>query len=157
IAEDASRPFDLASGPLVRARVLRLDEADHVLVLSQHHVNTDAWSNGVLAHEVSAGYEAFSNGLPSPLGELSIPYADFATWQREWLAGETLEKQLSYWKEELKGVPPSLELPTDRPRPSEQTFRGRTQTFLLSKHLSESVKELSQREGATLFMTLLAA
>ena len=157
VSADVHRPFDLASGSLVRACVIRVDDAQHVLVLSQHHINTDAWSNGVLAHEISTGYEAFSNGLPSPLSELSIQYADFAAWQRERLEGETLEKQLSFWKEELRGVPPSLELPTDRPRPAVQTFRGATRTFRLSKQLAESLKELSQKESATLFMTLLAA
>jgi amino acid adenylation domain-containing protein/non-ribosomal peptide synthase protein (TIGR01720 family) len=157
VTAEARRPFDLASGPLVRACVIRLDDAQHVLVLSQHHINTDAWSNAVVAHEVSTGYEAFSNGVPSPLTELPIQYADFAAWQREWLAGETLEDQLSFWKEELKGAPPALELPTDRPRPAVQTFRGATRTIGLPKHLVDALKDLSHQEGATLFMTLLAA
>jgi len=157
VADEARRPFDLAGGPLVRASLLRLDAALHVLILSQHHINTDAWSNDVFAREVSTGYGAFSNGLPSTLADLSIQYADFATWQREWLERETLDRQLSFWKEELKGVPPSLELPTDRPRLAVQTFRGATKTFGLSKRLLESLKALSQEQGATLFMTLLAA
>ena len=158
VTEDAHRPFDLASGPLVRACLLRLDEADHVLVLSQHHINTDAWSNGVLAHEVSNGVTrlfrtACRRRWPSCRSSMptSRPGSESGS------TGETLQKQLSFWKEELKSVPPSLELPTDRPRPPVQTFRGATRTFRLSKHLSESLKELSQREGATLFMTLLAA
>ena len=152
VADEARRPFDLAGGPLVRASLLRLDAALHVLILSQHHINTDAWSNDVFAREVSTGYGAFSNGLPSTLADLSIQYADFATWQREWLERETLDRQLSFWKEELKGVPPSLELPTDRPRLAVQTFRGATKTFGLSKRLLESLKALSQDQGATLFM-----
>ena len=157
VTDEAHRPFDLASGPLVRALLLRLDATDHVLLLSQHHINTDAWSNSVLAHEVSTGFDAFANGLPSPLAELAIQYADYATWQREWLAGETLRRQVSFWKEELKIVPPPLELPADRPRPAEPTFRGATESFRLSKRVSDALNEVSQREGATVFMTVLAA
>jgi amino acid adenylation domain-containing protein/non-ribosomal peptide synthase protein (TIGR01720 family) len=156
-SEDALRPFDLARGPLLRACVMQLDDQDHILLLSQHHINTDAWSNDVLVHEVTKGYGAFSSGAPSPLPELPIQYADFAAWQREWLESEAARQQLAFWTEELKGVAPSLELPTDRPRPVAQTFNGAARKFRLSKRLAVSLGELSRKEGTTLFMTLLAA
>jgi amino acid adenylation domain-containing protein/non-ribosomal peptide synthase protein (TIGR01720 family) len=155
--EEARRPFDLAHGPLVRACVLQLSDGDHVLLLSQHHINTDAWSNDVLVQEVSISYTAFSNGRPLPSAELPIQYADFAVWQREWLESEAARKQLAFWTDEFTIVPPALQLPTDRPRPPAQTFRGAARHFTFSRRLSAAVKELSQKEGATLFMTLLAA
>jgi non-ribosomal peptide synthetase component F len=122
-----------------------------------HHIISDGWSAGVLIREVVALYEAFSQQQPSPLPELTIQYADYAVWQREQLQGELLEEQLSYWKEQLRGAPAVLELPTDRPRPSVQSYRGAVESFTLSRELSEGMKQLSQREGVTLFMTLLAA
>ncbi|HET9359968.1 MAG TPA: amino acid adenylation domain-containing protein [Vicinamibacterales bacterium] len=156
-AEDALRLFDLARGPLVRACVMQLNDLDHVLLLSQHHINTDAWSNDVLVHEVSKAFGAFSNGTPSPLAELPIQYADYAAWQREWLESEPARQQLVFWTEEFKAVPPALELPTDRPRPAAQTFHGAARRFRLSRRLAASLRELSGKEGTTLFMTLLAA
>ncbi|HEX8923088.1 MAG TPA: condensation domain-containing protein, partial [Pyrinomonadaceae bacterium] len=155
--EDARAPFDLKRGPLMRAKLLRLSEEEHVLLMTMHHIVSDGWSMGVLIREVAALYEAFSRGAASPLPELSIQYADFAVWQREWLEGEVLEKQLGYWREQLGGAPPVLELPTDKPRPSMQRFQGERHRFKLSKSLSKELEALSQREGATLFMTLLAA
>ena len=155
--EEAQRPFDLAQGPLLRTTLLRLDKEEHILLLTMHHIVSDGWSMGVLFRELSALYEAFSAGKPSPLPELPIQYADFAVWQRQWLQGETLEAQLAYWKKQLDGVCPVLELPTDRPRPAVQTFRGARQSMVLSKSLTEAVKALSHQEGTTLFMTLLAA
>jgi amino acid adenylation domain-containing protein len=156
-AEEAFRPFDLSRGPLVRATLLRLGAEDHVLLLTLHHIVSDGWSMGVLFREFAALYEAFSQGKPSPLGELPIQYADYAMWQREWLQGEVLEQQLSYWKERLSGELPVLELPTDRPRPAVQSFRGTYQHVALPKELSAGLRALSRQEGATLFMTLLAA
>jgi len=153
---EARRPFDLEHGPIWRARLLRLDPAEHVLLLTIHHVAFDGWSMGVLFRELAALYEAFSEGKPSPLAELPIQYADFAVWQRQWLQGEALEGQLSYWKRQLDDLP-ALQLPTDRPRPPVQTHRGARQSIALPESLTEDLKELSRREGATLFMTLLAA
>ncbi len=154
--EEARRPFDLARGPLFRAGLLRLGEEEHVLLLTMHHIVSDGWSMGVFRRELETLYEAFSRGEPSPLAELPIQYADFAVWQRRWLQGEVLDRQLSYWKQRLAGVG-ALELPTDHPRPPVQTFRGTRQSLALSESLTEALKELSRREGVTLFMTLLGA
>jgi len=156
-AEEAQRPFDLARGPLLRANLLRLGAEEHILLLNMHHIVSDGWSHGVFVRELTALYEAFSQGNPSPLEELPIQYADYALWQREWLQGEVLEEHLGYWKQRLTGAPAMLELPTDRPRPAVQSYRGALHPLVLSKSLSESLKVLSQREGVTLFMTLLAA
>lgn len=155
--EDARRRFDLTKGPLLRANLLRLGETEHVLLLTIHHIISDGWSVGVFVRELAALYEAYAAGHASPLRELSIQYADFAGWQRSWLQGERLEEQLSYWSAQLAGAPPLLELPTDRPRPPVQSYRGGHETLLVSESLSRSLKELSRREGSTLFMTLLAA
>jgi non-ribosomal peptide synthetase component F len=156
-ASEAGRPFDLSRGPLLRAALLRLGRERHVILFTLHHIISDGWSMGVLAQEMGTLYEAFAGGRPSPLQELPIQYADFAHWQRQWLQGETLAAQLSYWRRHLGGAPASSELPTDRPRPAVQTFRGAHQPLALSETLSGSLKELSRREGVTLFMTLLAA
>jgi len=155
--EEVRQPFDLAEGPLLRAQLLKLDEEDHVALLTMHHIVSDGWSMGVLVREIAALYGAFSAGKPSPLPDLPIQYADFAHWQREWLQGEVLETQLDHWKQQLSDSPPVLELPTDRPRPAVQTSQGATQSFTLPKGLSESLKTLGREERATLFMTLLAA
>jgi amino acid adenylation domain-containing protein len=155
--QEAQQPFDLTIGPLLRVKLLRLDEAEHVLLLTMHHIVSDAWSLGVLMRELGVLYEAFSTGNPASVPELPIQYADFAIWQREWLSGEVLESQLAYWKQQLGGELPALELPTDRPRPPVQTYRGARQSFELSKDLTDALKALSRREGVTLFMTLLAA
>jgi len=155
--EDARRRFDLTKGPLLRANLLRLGETEHVLLLTIHHIISDGWSVGVFVRELAALYEAYTAGRPSPLQELSIQYADFAAWQRDWLQGERLEEQLSYWRAQLSDAPQLLELPTDRPRPPVQSYKGAHETLFLCESLSRSLKELSRREGATLFMTLLAA
>ncbi len=155
--EETQRPFDLSTGPLLRASLLRLAEAEHVLLFTMHHIVSDGWSIGVLIRELTTLYEAYAKGEESPLPELKIQYADYAHWQREWLQGEVLEKQLGYWKQQLEGAPPVLELPTDYPRPPVQTFRGAHQSLRLTPELSNGLKELTQREGVTLFMTLLAA
>jgi amino acid adenylation domain-containing protein/non-ribosomal peptide synthase protein (TIGR01720 family) len=155
--EEGQRPFDLAEGPLLRAQLLHVGDADHVLLFTMHHIISDGWSMGVLVKEVTALYAAFSRGEEPSLPALPIQYADYAVWQRGWLRGEVLEAQLSYWRRQLEGAPASLELPTDRPRPAAQSYRGSTATLALSKELSESLKSLSRRGGVTLFMTLLAA
>jgi amino acid adenylation domain-containing protein/thioester reductase-like protein len=153
----AEQPFDLTNGPLLRVTLLKLGETEHVLLVTIHHIVFDAWSRGVLIRELATLYENFSRGKYSPLPELPIQYADFAHWQRQWLQGEVLEQQLTYWKQKLAGAPPVLELPTDRPRPTVQTFRGSTQFFELSASLTQKLKQFSQQQGVTLFMTLLAA
>ena len=155
--EEARQPFDLAQGPLFRAKLLRLAEEEHILLLTIHHIVSDGWSFNVLMRELEALYTAFSIGQPSPLPPLPIQYADFAHWQRQWLQGEVLETQLAYWKQQLAGALPVLELPTDRPRPAVQTFRGARQSLRLPASLIQPLNALSQQEDVTLFMTLLAA
>jgi amino acid adenylation domain-containing protein len=151
---EVSRPFDLERGPLIRAALLRLEETEHVLVLSIHHIVSDGWSRDVLVREAGALYAAFIADKPSPLPELPIQYGDFTLWQREHQR-ETWDAQLAYWKERLAGAP-ALDLPTDRPRPAIQTSRGATRTLVLPGDLSRALEALSRREGATMFMTLLA-
>ncbi|HLL70298.1 MAG TPA: amino acid adenylation domain-containing protein, partial [Pyrinomonadaceae bacterium] len=154
---EAQLPFDLSRSPLWRATLLRVADDEHVLLLTMHHIISDAWSMGILIREVAALYEAYTRGQRSPLAELPIQYADYAHWQREWLEGERLEAQLSYWREQLADSPKLLELPTDRPRPAVQRYHGASVPFTLSRELTEALQELGRREGATLFMTLLAA
>jgi amino acid adenylation domain-containing protein/FkbM family methyltransferase len=157
IEAQAQQPYDLSVGPLLRAQLLRLGEEEHILAVTMHHIVTDGWSMGVLVKEVAALYAAFAEGRPSPLAELPIQYGDFAHWQREWLQGAVLEEQLRYWREQLGGAPGVLELVTDRKRAAVQSFRGASETFELGEELKSGLKELSRREGVTLFMTLLAA
>ncbi|MGB8509156.1 MAG: condensation domain-containing protein, partial [Pyrinomonadaceae bacterium] len=157
MTEEARQCFDLEEGALLRASLLRLDEEEHILLLTMHHIICDSWSMGVFLREVAALYEAYSSEKPSPLGELPLQYADYAAWQREWLQGEVYERQLEYWRGQLEGSPSVLELPTDRPRPLVQTTNGARQSIDLPLEVSEPLKRLSQKEGATLFMTLLAA
>ena len=157
IAEnDARTGFDLRQGPLMRSKVLKLDREHHVLLFNMHHIVSDAWSMGVIVREVCALYEAMSEGQGSPLPELEIQYADYAKWQREYLAGETLEREVSYWKERLKDSE-MIDLPTDYARPSAPSYRGAVEKIQIGKKLSEGLTRLSQREGVTLFMTLMAA
>ena len=153
---EAQLPFDLSQGPLFRASLLRLGETDHVLLCTMHHIVSDGWSMGVLHRELSALYQAFTRGKPSPLPDLPIQYADYAVWQRECLKGEEVDRQLSYWKRQLEGAPGVLDLPTDRPRPAVQSHRGGRQSIALSRHPSEKLKGLSRKVGVTLYMTLLA-
>jgi hypothetical protein len=153
---EARRSFDLAVGPLFRFALLRMAEQDHVLMLVIHHIVWDGWSMVVFSRELTTLYEAFTRGEPSPLPELAIQYADFAEWEREWLQGDALEEHLAYWKRQLGGNPPVLLLPTDRPRSAVQTFRGRRMPLALPADLSAAMRSLSRRQGATLFMTLLA-
>jgi amino acid adenylation domain-containing protein len=153
----AQRPFDLAQGPLFRAALVQLTAEQSILLVSMHHIVSDGWSMAVFFRELAALYGAFCAGQPSGLPELSIQYADFAVWQRQWLQGEALEEQLAYWTQQLAGSPPLLELPVDRPRPVTQSYLGARQSLLLPIGLSDKLRALSQREGVTLFMTLLAA
>ena len=157
VSEEANLPFDLAKGPLLRATVLQLGEKEYVGLLTMHHIASDGWSIGILIRELAALYQAFSFGRSSPLPELPIQYADFACWQRQWLHSEVLETQLSYWKQQLRGAPPLLELLPDHPRPVVQTFRGAHESLLLPDAVGAGLKALSREAGATLFMTLLAA
>ncbi|HET7463871.1 MAG TPA: amino acid adenylation domain-containing protein, partial [Longimicrobium sp.] len=156
-AEEAARPFDLARGPVIRGTLLRLAENDHVLLLTLHHVASDAWSLGVLEREVSALYAAYAAGGESPLEELALQYADFAAWQRAWLSGPVLDAQLEYWRGKLAGVAPLLELPLDRPRPPAQGTEGGVVPLALPAELADRLRALGRREGTTLYMTLLAA
>ncbi|HEX7333556.1 MAG TPA: amino acid adenylation domain-containing protein [Pyrinomonadaceae bacterium] len=154
--EEARQPFDLTRGPLFRFRLVKLADHQHILLLNMHHIISDGWSLGVLGRELGPLYQAYSAGKSSPLDELTLQYADFAVWQREWLQGEVLEKQLSYWREQLGGDLPVLDLWTDRPRPPMQTYRGSTVHLGLSKEITERLKQIAREGEATLFMTLLA-
>jgi amino acid adenylation domain-containing protein len=162
VGREAQRAFDLAHGPLLVAKLLRLAENEHVVLLTIHHIVFDGWSMGLFLQEVMALYDAFSNGQPAPLPALPIQYADFALWQRQWLQGEVEAKQLAYWRDQFSArsdgreAVPVLELPTDRPRPPRQTYGGAHSFRTLPPALVTALNELSQGEGATLFMTLLA-
>jgi amino acid adenylation domain-containing protein len=155
-AEFARRPFDLSQGPLIRAVLVRFSDQEHIFLLSMHHIVSDGWSMAIFFRELSTIYDAYVNGKASPLADLPIQYADYAVWQRNWLQGEVLEKQLSYWRKQLENISP-LNLVTDRPRPPIQTFHGGRESLVLSKDLTQLLKELSRKQGASLFMILLAA
>lgn len=157
VAEEAKKPFHLAKEPLVRASLLRLSQEEHVLLVTMHHIITDGWSCGVFLRELSTLYAAFSTNQASGLPNLPIQYADFAIWQRDRIQGEFLATQLNYWKQQLKGDLPVLQLPTDRPRRAVTTFTGAKQYFTFSIALTDALRQLSQREDTTLFMSLLAA
>ncbi|MFK3651161.1 amino acid adenylation domain-containing protein [Lysobacter enzymogenes] len=154
--EEALAAFDLAAGPTIRGRLLRLDEDEHVLLVTQHHIISDGWSMGVLVREVSALYAAFSQGQADPLPPLAVQYADYAVWQRQWLQGEALDKHIGFWRAHLSGAPALLELPSDRPRPNVQSYAGDRIPVALSAALTAGLRALSQRHGTTLFMTLMA-
>jgi amino acid adenylation domain-containing protein len=155
IGEEAQTPFDLEQGPLIRFKLLHLAEMEYALFFTMHHIVFDRWSSEVLNRELSLLYNAYCQGQPSPLPELPIQYADYAAWQRQWLKGEKLEEQLGFWKEQLRDIT-ALELHSDRPRPPVQTFNGNTHIFQISPSLTDALHALNRREGATLFMTLLA-
>jgi amino acid adenylation domain-containing protein len=157
IAEEAHRRFDLAHGPLLRVTLLRLDDQDHVLIFTIHHIVSDGWSVSVFARELAAIYESFSNGRPSPLPPLPIQYADYSEWQRQCLQGELQTKHLDYWQRQLDGSPGVLELPTDRPRPPIRQYRGAHHAFAIPARLTAGLQALSRQADATLFMVLLAA
>jgi non-ribosomal peptide synthetase component F len=154
---EARRPFDLSQGPLLRAQLLRVTNEQNLLLLTMHHIISDGWSVGIFFRELSLLYEAAYRGQRSSLPELPIQYADYAQWQRERLSGTTLAELLGYWRNQLAGAPVVLELPLDKVRPPVQSFRGEVRTFQLGVELTRRLRELSQRRGVTLFMTLLAA
>jgi amino acid adenylation domain-containing protein len=155
---EAATPFDLSQGPLLRGRVIKLAEQEHILILNMHHIISDGWSTGVLVKELDLIREAFRQGRSPKLAPLPIQYVDYSVWQRQWLEeGETLKRQLGYWKEKLAGVAESLDLATDYPRPSVQSFAGATQEFALDGPLARQLKLLAEAQGCTLFMVLLAA
>ncbi|MCT7951958.1 amino acid adenylation domain-containing protein [Ancylothrix sp. C2] len=154
--QEAQKTFNLSTGPLLRVLLIQLEEKAYLLMLNMHHIVSDGWSIGVLIQELSSLYTAFTNEKFSPLPDLPIQYADFACWQREFLKGEVLENQLSYWRQKLEGIS-ALNLPIDRPRPAVQSYRGARKLLQLPKQLSQDLETLSQQQKVTLFMTLLAA
>ncbi|ARU63633.1 hypothetical protein CBW65_23405 [Tumebacillus avium] len=154
---DAAAPFDLERGPLCRARLLKVADDEHVLLLNMHHIVSDGWSLEVLRREVAALYAAFTAGQPSPLAELPVQYRDFSQWHRDWLEDGVLDGQLNYWKEQLHGELPVLQLPADRPRPAAPSYRGGAKRMMLQRELVDALQSLSQKAGATLYMTMLAA
>ncbi|MEE8586353.1 MAG: amino acid adenylation domain-containing protein [Acidobacteriota bacterium] len=155
--QEAGRPFDLRSGPLLRTSLIRLGQADHVLVLSVHHIVFDGWSSGIFLRELSACYKARLADRPAQLADLPVQYVDFTHWQREWLAGPVLQQRLRYWKQVLSGAPSVLELPSDRPRPAMQSFQGRMHPFKLPGSLTERLRQLCRHRAVSLFMALTAA
>ncbi|HYX24727.1 MAG TPA: amino acid adenylation domain-containing protein, partial [Thermoanaerobaculia bacterium] len=156
IAEETGRPFDLEHGPVLRVTLVRLGEGEQALLLTLHHIASDGWSMGVLLHELEALYPTYREGRPSPLPEPPVQYADYAVWQREWLAGEVLARQLAYWRERLAGMPAFLDLPADRPRPAALTGRGASLPLRLSPDLVAALRDVGRRARATLFMVLAA-
>ena len=157
INEEIVFPFDLERGPLMRGRLLRLSAAEHVVLLTMHHIVLDLWSTTILIREIATLYRAYCEDQPSPLTELPVQYADFAHWQREWFQGAMFEQQLHYWRQQLAGVPAALELKGKKPPPSVLTFRDAKQKFELSKELMQKLRDLGRQTGVTLFMSLLAA
>ncbi|MBW3572598.1 MAG: amino acid adenylation domain-containing protein, partial [Gemmatimonadetes bacterium] len=156
VLAESQRPFDLPAGPVFRPALLRLGDDDHALLLMMHHIAGDAWSNGVLFREMAALYEAFAAGRPSPLPELPIQFADFAAWQRSTLDDAEAERLLDLWRERLRGAPVLLDLPADRPRPAVRGSAGGAHRFRLSSEVSDGLRAVARREGATLFHVLLA-
>ena len=156
VEDECRRPFDLVRGPIFRARLFRVDAADHVLTVAFHHIISDAWSVRVFVRELAEIYEALAQGREPELSPLPMQYLDFARWQQQALRGDQLAGQIAYWRKQLEGAGPGLELPTDRPRPPKQTFRGGLESIALSLGLSEALRAFGRREGATLAMTMLA-
>ncbi|WP_245506022.1 non-ribosomal peptide synthetase, partial [Rhizobium leguminosarum] len=155
--KEARTPFDLAREPLIRGRLIRLADEEHVFLLTQHHIVSDGWSMGVLMRELSSLYRAFEAGEGDPLPPLAIQYPDYAAWQRQWLSGERLQRQAQYWHDTLSGAPARLALPTDRPRPAQQSFAGAGVPVIIDQALARGLKRLSRQRGTTLFMAVLAA
>ncbi|WP_456407429.1 amino acid adenylation domain-containing protein [Caldithrix abyssi] len=155
--EENRKPFDLKSGPLFRTQLIKLNEKEHVILLTMHHIISDGWSMGIFMQEIAAFYKHIVEGKEARLPELEIQYVDYAVWQQNWLKGETLQKELDFWKQTLGMDPPVLELPTDFPRPAVQTFNGKTISVKVDPQLSQKIKELSRENNVTVFMTLLAA
>jgi hypothetical protein len=157
IGEEASAKFDLEAGPLIRGRLIREADDEHVLLITMHHIVSDGWSMGVLVKELSVLYGAFLRGADDPLPELKLQYADYAVWQRKWIEGEILRQQAEYWNTVLVGAPALLELATDHPRPAQQEYAGELVQMRLEEKLTGGLRELSKRHRTTLYMTLLAA
>jgi len=153
---DAKRPFNIATGPVMRGTLFQVDDREFLLYINVHHIAFDGWSSGILVRELKTIYEALAAGQESPLPPLAVQYLDFAVWQRSWLQGKTLEDQLAYWKKQIAGTPP-LELATDRPRPAVRTSKGTTFPIRIDRELTNQLEELGRKEGCTLFVTLLAA
>jgi amino acid adenylation domain-containing protein len=156
VEEEGATPFDLTNDRIIRYKLFRLAGDDHILMVTTHHIADDGWSTGILLRELTELYEAALSGQPSPLLPLEVQYSDYAVWQRKWLQGEVLERQVAYWRERLQGAPSVLQLPTDRPRLEKPTFRGAIHRSLFPVSLLESVRALSRQQGGTAFMTLLA-
>ncbi|MDC9612612.1 amino acid adenylation domain-containing protein [Xenorhabdus khoisanae] len=156
-AQETEAPFNLVCGPLIRASLIQLADDDYIFLLIQHHIVSDGWSVDVLMRELNTCYAAFLAGQPNPLPVLTVQYPDYAAWQRQWFSVERLQSQSDYWRTALAGVPVLLDLPTDRPRPSEQSFAGDLVPVVLEPALTDSLKQLSEQQGTTLFMTLLSA
>ena len=156
LTQERQRPFNLSSDIMLRGCLLKLAPQGHILLLIMHHIASDGWSMGILWQQLTQLYQAFLDGQPNPLEPLPIQYADYAVWQREWLTGEVLDKKLNYWKQQLAGSNPVLELPIDRSRPPVQTYRGARQSLTLPPSLSDGLKQLCRQQGVTLYMTLLA-
>jgi hypothetical protein len=157
IDEELYRPFELSTGPLIRVRLTQLAQDDHLSILNLHHVVTDGWSMAIMRRELNTLYDAFSYGQPSPLPALSIQYADYTLWQREWLTGAPLQRQMDYWKRQLAGAPALLELPWDKPRKAVQLSDGASKRLMIPPEVVRVLKEISRRQEVTLFMTLLTA
>jgi len=157
VMEAVRRPFDLEQGPLCRMVLLRLADEDHIILINLHHIVTDGWSTAILVRELAALYKAALDGRSSPLPELPIQYTDYARWQRTWLEGDGFKAEIDYWRKQLGGQLPKLELQTDYPRPAQQNYRGAGCARLIDRRMTEALSRLSRSEGATLFMTLLAA
>lgn len=155
--EESLKPFNLTTGPLLRVTLLKMSEGDYGLFVTMHHIVSDNWSTGLFVHEIMRLYESFVTGKPHQLPPLKVQYADFAAWQRKWLSGKTLENQLEYWRKQLDGIPPLLELPLDKPRPAYQTYNGDFKLFEIPASLSNRLRELSRQQDVTLFQTLLSA
>lgn len=157
MVEEAHHPFDLSREPLFKTKLLRLGSEDHILLLTLHHIICDGWSNGVLVREIGEIYDAYTKDLPSPHCELPVQYADFASWQHEWLKSDGFDEQQEYWKRQLGSELPTLDIPTDYPRNKNRTSYGAIESLLLPQSLTRAIKTLGQREDVTPFMIFLAA
>ncbi|HZE23425.1 MAG TPA: condensation domain-containing protein, partial [Blattabacteriaceae bacterium] len=156
MAEEAWAEFDLQAGPLIRGRLIWMEEEEHWLLITAHHIVWDEWSMGVLFEELSVLYEAYVRGKEDPLPQLGVQYGDYAVWQRKWMEGKAFERQAEYWRKNLEEAPELLELPTDHVRPARQSYAGATAELVLDDKLTTALKELSLRHGVSLYMTLLA-
>ena len=154
--DETNKPFDLAAGPLLRASLFSLSDHEHILLLILHHIITDGWSMNVLVRELSELYTSYQSGFPAQLPQLPIQFGDYATWQREWLQGEVLDRQLDYWTQKLTGLPPVLEIPADRPRPPVASNQGALAQFEVGAEVANLLKAFCQHEGVTPYMVLLA-